>query len=171
MNNKEEIKQYLDAQLCVSKENPIQIVRDDFEHLLNSAASCTLITVEGVMPDLMEQLRTELKTLQIKTALDMVVNVSYHSSSEISFDQLYDLLSIIREYASSLCRSNMNFQLILPLRDKYAIQNTITLLDDRKRSIIESPQVQTYYDFLINNQNDKNKVILWSQKVDLAQAI
>ncbi len=74
-------------------------------------------------------------------------------------------------YASSLCRSNMNFQLILPLRDKYAIQNTITLLDDRKRSIIESPQVQTYYDFLINNQNDKNKVILWSQKVDLAQAI
>ena len=101
----------------------------------------------------------------------MVVNVSYHSSSEISFDQLYDLLSIIREYASSLCRSNMNFQLILPLRDKYAIQNTITLLDDRKRSIIESPQVQTYYDFLINNQNDKNKVILWSQKVDLAQAI
>ena len=98
MNNKEEIKQYLDAQLCVSKENPIQIVRDDFEHLLNSAASCTLITVEGVMPDLMEQLRTELKTLQIKTALDMVVNVSYHSSSEISFDQLYDLLSIIREF-------------------------------------------------------------------------
>ena len=98
MNNKEEIKQYLDAQLCVSKENPIQIVRDDFEHLLNSAASCTLITVEGVMPDLMEQLRTELKTLRIKTALDMVVNVSYHSSSEISFDQLYDLLSIIREF-------------------------------------------------------------------------
>ena len=74
-------------------------------------------------------------------------------------------------YASSLCRSNMNFQLILPLRDRYSIQNTVTLLDDRKRSIIESPQVQTYYDYLIDNQNDKNKVILWSQKADLAQAI
>ena len=74
-------------------------------------------------------------------------------------------------YANSLCRSNMNFQLILPLRDKFAIQNTVTLLDDRKRSIIKSPQVQTYYDYLVDNQNDKNKVILWSQKAELAQAI
>ena len=65
----------------------------------------------------------------------------------------------------------MNFQLILPLRDKFAIQNTVTLLDDRKRSIIKSPQVQTYYDYLVDNQNDKNKVILWSQKAELAQAI
>lgn len=74
-------------------------------------------------------------------------------------------------YANSLCRSNMNFQMILPLRDRYAIQNTITLLDVRKRSVIESPQVQTYYNYLLDNRSDSNKVVLWSQKAELAQAI
>lgn len=74
-------------------------------------------------------------------------------------------------YANSLCRSNMNFQMVLPLRDKYAIRKTITLLDDRKRSVIESPQVQTYYNYLLDNRNNENRVVLWSQKNELAQAI
>lgn len=74
-------------------------------------------------------------------------------------------------YANSLCRSNMNFQMMLPFRDRYAIRNTITLLDDRTRSVIESPQVQTYYNYLLDNRSDSNKVVLWSQKAELAQAI
>lgn len=74
-------------------------------------------------------------------------------------------------YANSLCRSNMNFQMLWPFRDRYTIRNTITLLDDRKRSVIESPQVQTYYNYLLDNRSDNNKVVLWSQKMELAQAI
>lgn len=54
--------------------------------------------------------------------------------------------------------------MVLPLRDKYAIRKTITLLDDRKRSVIESPQVQTYYNYLLDNRNNENRVVLWSQK-------
>jgi hypothetical protein len=49
--------------------------------------------------------------------------------------------------------------------------DTITLLDDRKRSVIDSPQVQTYYNYLLEQRNDYNKVILWSQKNELAQAM
>lgn len=74
-------------------------------------------------------------------------------------------------YANSLCRSNMDFQMILPFRDRYVIRNTITLLDDRTRSVIESSQVQTYYNYLLGNRSDSNKVVLWSQKKELAQAI
>ena len=98
MNDKEEIRQYLDAQLNTSEEDIEQLIRDDFEHLLNSAESCVLITVEGAMPALVEQLRTELRPLRIETDLDIVVNVSYHPTSEISFDHLCDLLSVIREF-------------------------------------------------------------------------
>lgn len=74
-------------------------------------------------------------------------------------------------YANSLCRSNMNFQMVLPFRNKYTIRSTITLLDDRKGSVIESPQVQTYYNYLLDNRSDEKKVVLWSQKAELAQAI
>ena len=60
MKNKEEIKHYLDTQFNPSEDDMVSIVRNDFDRILNSAASCTLITVEGAMPVLAEQLRTEL---------------------------------------------------------------------------------------------------------------
>ena len=68
----------------------VQIVRNDFDRILNSAASCALITVEGAMPVLAEQLRTELEALHIGADLDMVIKVSYHPASEnrSSFFQL-----------------------------------------------------------------------------------
>lgn len=61
MKNKEEIRLYLDTQFSASEDDMVQIVRNDFDRILNSAASCALITVEGTMPILAEQLRTELK--------------------------------------------------------------------------------------------------------------
>lgn len=74
-------------------------------------------------------------------------------------------------YANSLCRSNTNFQMVLPLHKLYMIKRTITLLDDRKPSVINSPQVQTYYNFLMDNRTADNRVILWSQKREFAEAI
>lgn len=74
-------------------------------------------------------------------------------------------------YANSLCRSNTNFQMVLPLHKVYNIKRTITLLDDQKQSVINSPQVQTYYNYLMDNRTEDNLVILWSQKTELANAI
>ena len=99
MKNKEEIRLYLDTQFSASEDDMVQIVRNDFDRILNSAASCALITVKGAMPVLAEQLRTELKALHIEADLDVVVKVSYHPASEISFDDLCSLLTVIHEFA------------------------------------------------------------------------
>ena len=79
MKNREEIRHYLDTQFSPSEDDMVQIVRNDFDRILNSAASCALITVEGAMPVLAEQLRTELETLHIEGDLDVVVKVKNRS--------------------------------------------------------------------------------------------
>ncbi len=99
MKAKEEIRRYLDTQFSPSEDDMVQIVRNDFERILNNAASCALITVEGAMPVLAEQLRTELEALHIEADLDVVAKVSYHPASEISFDDLCSLLTVIHEFA------------------------------------------------------------------------
>ena len=99
MRTKEEIRLCLDTQFSPSESDMVSIVRNDFDRILNSAASCTLITVEGAMPILAEQLRTELEALHIEADLDVIVKVSYHPVSEISFDDLCSLLTVIHEFA------------------------------------------------------------------------
>ena len=99
MKNREEIRHYLDTQFSPSEDDMVQIVRNDFDRILSSAASCALITVEGAMPVLAEQLRTELEALHIGADLDVIVKVSYHPASEISFDDLCSLLTVIHEFA------------------------------------------------------------------------
>ena len=99
MKNKEEIRHYLDAQFSASEDDMVQIVQNDFDRILNNAASCALITVEGAMPVLAEQLRTELKVLHIEADLDVIVKVNYHPTSEISFEDLCSLLTVIHEFA------------------------------------------------------------------------
>ena len=99
MKNKEEIRRYLDARFSASEDDMVQIVQNDFDRILNSAASCALITVEGAMPVLAERLRTELEALHIEADLDVVAKVSYHPASEISFDDLCSLLTVIHEFA------------------------------------------------------------------------
>ena len=74
-------------------------------------------------------------------------------------------------YANSLCRSNMNFEMITPQIRKYNIRKMITLLDDSKESIIQSPQVQTYYNYLLDNRSDDRPVILWNHKNELERYI
>ena len=74
-------------------------------------------------------------------------------------------------YANSLCRSNMNFEMITPQMGKYNIRRMITLLDDSKDSIIQSQQVQTYYNYLLDNRSDEKPVILWNHKNELSRYI
>ena len=99
MKTKEEIRHYLDTQFSASEDDMVQIVRNDFDRILNSAASCALITIEGAMPVLAEQLRTELEALHTGANLDVIVKVNYHPVSEISFDDLCSLLTVIHEFA------------------------------------------------------------------------
>ena len=42
MKNKEEIRRYLDAQFSASEDDMVQIVQNDFDRILNNAASCAL---------------------------------------------------------------------------------------------------------------------------------
>ena len=98
MKNKEEIRHYLNIQFSPSEDDMVQIVQNDFDRILNSAASCALITVEGAMPVLAERLRTELDALHIEADLDVIVKVSYHPASEISFDDLCSLLTVIHKF-------------------------------------------------------------------------
>lgn len=100
MKTKEEIRHYLDTQFGPSEDDMVSIVRNDFDRILNSAASCALITVKGTISVLAERLRTELEALHIGADLDMVIKVSYHpAASEISFDDLCSLLTVIHEFA------------------------------------------------------------------------
>lgn len=99
MKTKEEIRHYLDTQFGPSEDDMVSIVRNDFDRILNSAASCALITVKGTISVLAERLRTELEALHIEADLDVVAKVSYHPASEISFDDLCSLLTVIHEFA------------------------------------------------------------------------
>ena len=99
MKNKEEIRHYLDTRFSASEDDMTAIVRSDFDRILSSAASCALIAVEGAMPVLAEQLRAELEALHIEVDLDVVVKVSCHPASEINFDDMYSLLTVIHEFA------------------------------------------------------------------------
>ena len=115
MKNKEEIRHYLNIQFSPSEDDMVQIVRNDFDRILNSAASCALITVEGAMPVLAERLRTELDALHIEADLDVIVKVSYHPASEISFDDLCSLLTVIHEFAPQVnivwgCGTNVKLE-------------------------------------------------------------
>lgn len=74
-------------------------------------------------------------------------------------------------YASSLCKSNMGFQMLANKRDALGIKRTVTLLDDRKQSLLEAPAVKPYYDYLRESRDTANIVVMWSQQQELLDAV
>lgn len=74
-------------------------------------------------------------------------------------------------FASSICRSDMNFNMIQPIRERCHVNRTVTLLDDSQKSVIQSPQVQTYYNYLLDKRNESNRVVLWSEQDKLVEAL
>lgn len=99
MNDKNEIRQYLNDQFSASGDNTVQIIQSDFDRILNSAASCILITLTDTMPTLAERLHAELKSLHIKTEQDLILKVCYNPDSELSFDDLYLILMAAHKFA------------------------------------------------------------------------
>ena len=99
MKDKEAIRQYLNSVWETMDNNPDSITREDFDRILDNATHCRLISFKGKIPTLTKQLRSELETLHFETILNVVVKVSYHPSSEISFDYLCNLLNVIHASA------------------------------------------------------------------------
>lgn len=99
MKDKEVIRQYLNSVWETMDNNPDSITREDFDRILNNTTRCRLISFKGKIPTLTKQLRSELEILHFETILNVVVKVSYHPSSEISFDYLCDLLNVIHASA------------------------------------------------------------------------
>lgn len=99
MKDKEVIRQYLNSVWETMDNNPDSITREDFDRILNNATHCRLVSFNGKIPTLTEQLRSELEILHFETILNVIVKVSYHPSSEISFDHICELLNVIHEFA------------------------------------------------------------------------
>ncbi len=99
MKDKEVIRQYLNSDWETMDNNPDSITREDFDRILDNATHCRLISFKGKIPTLTKQLRSELEILHFETILNVVVKVSYHPSSEISFDHICELLNVIHEFA------------------------------------------------------------------------
>lgn len=99
MKGKEVIRQYLNSVWETINNNPDSITQEDFDRILNNATHCRLISFKGKIPTLTKQLCSELEILHFETILNVVVKVSYHPSSEISFDYLCDLLNVIHASA------------------------------------------------------------------------
>ncbi|WP_300720876.1 hypothetical protein [uncultured Alistipes sp.] len=99
MKDKEVIRQYLNSVWETMDNNPDSITREDFDRILNNTTRCRLISFKGKIPTLAKQLCSELEILHFETILNVVVKVSYHPSSEISFDYLCDLLNVIHASA------------------------------------------------------------------------
>lgn len=99
MKDKEAIRQYLNSVWETMDNNPDSITREDFDRILNNTTRCRLISFKGKIPTLTKQLCSELEILHFETILNVVVKVSYHPSSEISFDYLCDLLNVIHASA------------------------------------------------------------------------
>lgn len=99
MKDKEAIRQYLNSVWETIENDPDSITREDFDRILNNTTHCRLISFNGKMPTLTEQLRSELKTLHFEAILNVVVKVSFHPKLGISFDHLCDLLNVIHEFA------------------------------------------------------------------------
>lgn len=99
MKDKEVIRQYLNSVWETMDNNPDSITREDFDRILNNTTRCRLISFKGKIPTLTKQLCSELEILHFETILNVVVKVSYHPSSEISFDYLCNLLNVIHASA------------------------------------------------------------------------
>ena len=65
----------------------------------------------------------------------------------------------------------MGFQMLANRRDALGIKKTVTLLDDRKQSLLEAPAVKPYYDYLRESRDTANIVVMWSQQQQLLDAV
>lgn len=96
MKDKEVIRQYLNSIWETTGNNPNSITREDFDRILNNATHCRLIVLEGSITAIMQQLRSELKSiLPLDTTYDIALKVCHNPHSELNYNIIVQLLTII----------------------------------------------------------------------------
>ena len=96
MKDKEAIRQYLNSIWKTTGNNPNSITQEDFDRIQNNATHCRLIVLEGSITAIMQQLRSELKSiLPLNTTCDMALKVCHNPHSELNYNIIVQLLTII----------------------------------------------------------------------------
>ena len=96
MKDKEVIRQYLNSVWDTMDNNPDSITREDFDRILNNTTHCRLIFLEGSIPAIMPQLRSERKDIfPLNTTCDIALKVCHTPHSELNYNIIVQLLTII----------------------------------------------------------------------------
>ena len=96
MKDKEVIRQYLNSVWDTMDNNSDSITREDFDRILNNTTHCRLIFLEGSIPAIMPQLRSELKDIfPLNTTCDIALKVCHTPHSELNYNIIVQLLTII----------------------------------------------------------------------------
>ena len=102
MKDKEVIRQYINSIWETTGNNPNSITREDFDRILNNATHCRLIVLEGSIPAIMQQLRSELKSiLPLNTTYDIALKVCHNPHSELNYNVIVQLLTLIQDFMPS----------------------------------------------------------------------
>ena len=102
MKDKEVIRQYLNSIWETTGNNPNSITREDFDRILNNATHCRLIVLEGSITAIMQQLRSELKSiLPLNTTYDIALKVCHNPHSELNYNVIVQLLTLIQDFMPS----------------------------------------------------------------------
>lgn len=102
MKDKEVIRQYLNSIWETTGNNPDSITREDFDRILNNATHCRLIVHEGSITAIMQQFRSELKgILPLNTTCDIALKVCHDPHSELNYNVIVQLLTIIHNFMPS----------------------------------------------------------------------
>ena len=102
MKDKEAIRQYLNSVWETMDNNPDSITREDFDRILDNATHCRLIVLEGSITAIMQQLRSELKSiLPLNTIYDIALKVCHNPHAELNYNVIVQLLTIIHNFMPS----------------------------------------------------------------------
>lgn len=102
MKDKEVIRQYLNSVWETMDNNPDSITREDFDRILNNTTHCRLIVLEGSITTIMQQLRSELTDiLPLNTTCDMALKVCHNPHSELNYNVIVQLLTLIQDFMPS----------------------------------------------------------------------
>lgn len=102
MKDKEAIRQHLNSVWETMDNNPDSITREDFDRILNNTTHCRLIVLEGSITAIMQQLRSELKSiLPLNTTCNMALKVCHNPHSELNYNVIVQLLTIIQDFMPS----------------------------------------------------------------------
>jgi len=140
----------------VVSTSEVQFIVDKKEIRFNSQAKSYMHSVFGDRIKYEEQLipYSSVKFSAVSRYNGATQVVNFISGSTASY------------YNSSLCKSNIHFDMLKDIENAIKLNHKISLLDDSNPSIINSPMVQEMCDY---TQKKGNVVVLWSDKALLPE--